>query len=98
MVDRLIEDVEEFCDLIELIPIFSMYERQLSHSATTAALRAFYYIEHRNTPIVFKDKYIIYETIKFVLKDKRCGWVTMCEDEKIALLTRLDAFKVFVFY
>ena len=93
MSEEIIQYVEDFCDRMETLPDFSLFGKRLSRPASTAALRAFYYVE-KNNP----EKLLIYETIRFVLTNERCRWDNLTLEEKIALLGRLDAFKVLVFY
>lgn len=98
MTTQLVKYVEDFCDLMETLPTFTLFGKQLSKPASIAAARAFYYVEKQNNGFITGEKLLIYENMRFVMFDERCIWGNLTTDEKIALLNRLEAFKVLVFY
>ena len=98
MSTELVQYVEDFCDLMETLPTFTLFGKQLSKPASTAAARAFYYVEKKTDGILMNEKFLIYETMRYVMSNEQCKWGTLKVEEKIALLNRLDAFKVLVFY
>jgi hypothetical protein len=98
MTEHLVQYVEDFCDHMEDVPIMSIFGKQMSRPASIAALRAFYYIEKNNSGLFANEKLLIYECFRFVLTDEGCHWNNLTEDEKIALMTRLEVHKVLVFY
>ena len=98
MTEQLVQYVENFCDRMEDVPIMTIFGKQLSRPASIAAIRAFYYVEKSNSGPFATEKLLIYECFRFVLTDERCHWNNLTDEEKIALMGRLEVFKVLVFY
>lgn len=98
MTEQLVQYVEDFCDRMEDVPIMTIFGKEMSRPASVAALRAFYYVERNHPgPLVTDNKFLIYESFRFVLTDERCRWNNLTEEEKIALMSRLDVHKILVF-
>ena len=90
---EVIQYVEDLCDRMETLPEFTLFGKQLSRPASTAALRAFYYVEKHNN-----EKQLAYESLNYIMTDERCDWANLTTGEQIALLGLLGIFKVLVFY
>lgn len=98
MTEQLVQYVEDFCDRMEDVPVMTIFGKQMSRPASIAALRAFYYVEKSHSGPFATEKLLIYECFRFVLTDEGCRWNNLTEEEKIALMTRLEVHKVLVFY
>jgi hypothetical protein len=98
MVEQLVQYVEDFCDRMEDVPIMTIFGKQMSRPASIAAIRAFYYVEKNHTGSFVSEKLLILECFRFVLTDERCRWNNLTDEEKIALMGRLEVHKVLVFY
>lgn len=98
MSEELVQHVEDFCDRMEALPQFAIFGKPISIPASVAALRAFYYVEKKYTHALLNERLMIYECLYYVLTDQRCGWNNLSDNEKIALLGRIDAIRVLVFY
>jgi hypothetical protein len=98
MTEQLVQYVEDFCDRMEDVPIMTIFGKQMSRPASIAALRAFYYVEKNHTSPFTNEKLLIYECFRFVLVDQGCNWNNLTEEEKIALMVRLEVHKVLVFF
>ena len=93
MSEEVIQYVEDLCDRMETLPDFTLFGKQLSRPASTAALRVFYYVEKHNN-----EKQLAYESLRYLMTDEKCSWSTLTANEQIALLALLGIFKVLVFY
>lgn len=98
MTEEKVQKVENICDLIEkyLEPLkdYSYYTNKLSLSASIAAVRVYYYIGSQDDP----EYNEIYDKFEYIFTHELEIWEKLSHPEKIALLDKIRAPRVLVYY
>jgi hypothetical protein len=98
MTEEKVQKVENICDLMEkyLEPLkdYYYYTKKLSLPASIAAVRLYYYIGSQDDP----ENNEIYNKIEYVFSNEIAIWEKLSHPEKIALLDKIRAPRVFVYY
>lgn len=95
MTEAIVTWTEQLCDYFDemSIELFTSSYRQVSKSATIAAIRVHYYVDN-----ICPRHNRVYKSIYFLLNDPRSNWNNLNINEKRGLLDHINFQQILVYH